>query len=111
MSTALQLLLLNGRVTQFTHKHEACGDHSGHCTAVAAAGAAAARPLHYAAPCPLNLQSVCLAGRVSALLAQLEGRELDYAVFARDTPAGKDCRCCLLRARAWAATLPGALLG
>ncbi|PRW33719.1 tRNA pseudouridine synthase A [Chlorella sorokiniana] len=46
--------------------------------------------------------------RVASLLAQLEGRELDYAVFARDTPAGKDCRCCLLRARAWAGRLPDA---
>ena len=45
--------------------------------------------------------------RVHALLQPLVGQCMNYTSFARDTPAGKDCTCRLLQARAWRAALPG----
>ena len=69
------------------------------------APAASATSSSQAFPAWLACSLLC---RVAALLAQLEGWELDYTVFARDVPPGKDCRCRLLRARAWAGRLPGA---
>jgi tRNA U38,U39,U40 pseudouridine synthase TruA len=48
---------------------------------------------------------------VNALLQQLQGRQLNYYAYARDTPRGKDCECTLHVARASLVHLPATTAG
>lgn len=41
------------------------------------------------------------------LLGPLVGNEIDYEAYARDTPPGKNCVCCLMRACARHVSLHG----
>lgn len=51
------------------------------------------------------------ASRVHLLLKQLEGRQLDYYSYARDTPKGKECMCTLHYCQSTVLTLQPCMLG
>eukprot|EP01024_Parvocaulis_polyphysoides_P053680 TRINITY_DN53631_c0_g1_i1.p3 TRINITY_DN53631_c0_g1~~TRINITY_DN53631_c0_g1_i1.p3 ORF type:complete len:188 (-),score=27.83 TRINITY_DN53631_c0_g1_i1:71-568(-) len=54
---------------------------------------------------PVKLQEVDVE-KIQRMLQTLEGKELDYFAYARDTPKGKTTNCTLKRARACIVQIP-----